>query len=293
MTEPHASPHDRIRARLAPLQPLDTGMTPRTPALDDIRAVVFDVYGTLLISASGDIGPAAAEDKVRAMRGALQDAGIASEADPATLAEIFNRAILDAQELRRREGIEFPEVEIREVWQSFLDAIPGSASVTAAQRDALALEFELRANPVWPMPGMQEALAALRARGLLLGIVSNAQFYTPLLLEHFLGVSLEDAGFAPELCVYSFEEREGKPSQALYRKLAARLKARGLSPAQCLYIGNDLRNDVWPAQATGFRTALFAGDRRSLRLRTDDPRCSTVQPDWIVTALDQIPAALA
>ena len=101
----------------------------------------------------------------------------------------------------------------------------------------------------------------------------------------FLGRSLEELGFAEDLQVYSFVEREGKPSTALYEKLACQLAAHDLTPAETLYVGNDLRNDVWPAQQVGFKTVLFAGDERSLRWRKDDPCCADVQPDAVVTGL--------
>ncbi len=38
----------------------------------------------------------------------------------------------------------------------------------------------------------------------------------------------------------------------------------------------------------GLKTALFAGDQRSLRLREHDPRCSTLEPDLIITKLSQL-----
>ena len=50
------------------------------------------------------------------------------------------------------------------------------------------------------MPGAAETLAALQQRGLLLGIVSNAQFYTPLMIEALLGKPPGELGFLPELC---------------------------------------------------------------------------------------------
>jgi putative hydrolase of the HAD superfamily len=52
-----------------------------------------------------------------------------------------------------------------------------------------------------------------------------------------------------------------------------------------LYVGNDLLNDVLPASKIGFRTALFAGDRRSLRWRENDSRTSGVTPDVVITRL--------
>jgi len=47
-------------------------------------------------------------------------------------------------------------------------------------------------------------------------------------------------------------------------------------------------NDILPAQRIGFKTALFAGDKRSLRLRPDDARCEDIVPDIIVTDLLQL-----
>jgi hypothetical protein len=35
-------------------------------------------------------------------------------------------------------------------------------------------------------------------------------------------------------------------------------------------------------------TALFAGDRRSLRLRKDDPSCRLLTPDLVITDLGQL-----
>ncbi len=80
---------------------------------------------------------------------------------------------------------------------------------------------------------------------------------------------------------------EAKPSRRLYDLLLERLPD-GLEASQCLYVGNDMRNDIAPAAAVGMKTALFAGDRRSLRLREGDPLTEGVSPDLVVTHLHQI-----
>ncbi len=289
---------ERILARARPLDPVPTGTVPDTRPLPGIRAVLFDIYGTLVISASGDISLAQEQDHEAALREAFAAAGIPLKNHSAPLTPRLHSAILAAQDARRRDGVDIPEVEIREVWDSIIkrlrnDGILSGAPVHPAQRDALAIEYECRANPVWPMPGFRETLAELRGRGLVLGIVSNAQFYTPLMMEAFLGAPLDALGFDPDLCVYSFAEREGKPSARLYEKLAACLRARGIAPRESLYTGNDQRNDIRPAHDTGFRTALFAGDKRSLRLREDDPHCAGVRPDRVLTGLAQLPELLS
>ncbi len=45
-----------IRDRSRPLSPVSTGVDAKLQSLHGIRAVLFDVYGTLFVSSSGEIG---------------------------------------------------------------------------------------------------------------------------------------------------------------------------------------------------------------------------------------------
>ena len=269
----------RIRSLSRPLEPSPTDAVPRIDPLPGIRAVLFDVYGTLVISASGDIGLAGAQDAASAFTAALAAADIRAPAGagPAWLEE----AIRASHAKRKDAGIQFPEVDIRDIWSQLLE--------TPDDPERLAVEYECRVNPVWPMPGLAQTLDDLRRRPLVLGIVSNAQFYTPLMLECFLGARLGDLGFDTACCAWSYRLLEAKPSARIYESaLAAMERIHGIAPREVLYVGNDVRNDIWPASLTGCRTALFAGDARSLRLREDDPHCAGLVPDRIVTELRQI-----
>ena len=62
----------------------------------------------------------------------------------------------------------------------------------------------------------------------------------------------------------------------------------GIPADAALYIGNDMLNDVAPAQKVGFKTALFAGDARSLRLRRNHPQCKNLSADIVITDLMQL-----
>ena len=289
----HNEPIARIRRLTAPLAPLPTGRTPCVEPLDGIRAVLFDVYGTLVISGCGDIGlsdTAAGRDHFRA---ALDAAGIGADRLPAG----FDGAaalvdVIGASHTRTREqGVDYPEVDILAVWETVLSRLDIETDARTLHR--IAIEYEFRGNAVWPMPGLNEVIDALARQGLVLGIVSNAQFYTPLMLQAFLGRDIAAAGFDPRCCAWSYQHRVGKPSVRVYEPaLMALRRDHGIDPRQVLYVGNDLRNDIWPASRLGCRTALFAGDARSLRLREDDARLRDVHPDRIVTALDQIAANL-
>jgi putative hydrolase of the HAD superfamily len=121
-----------------------------------------------------------------------------------------------------------------------------------------------------------------------MGLISNAQFYTPLLFKWFLGVFPENLGFDADLTVYSYRYGEAKPSKTLFDACSNTLNERGLSPSSVVYVGNDVLNDILPASTLGWQTTLFAGDRRSLRLRQDRAECRTIRPDLVITDLRQL-----
>ena len=138
------------------------------------------------------------------------------------------------------------------------------------------------------MPHLQQCLEELGRAGVVLGIVSNAQFFTRPLLEALLGRPADQWGFCPGLQFYSYQHQVAKPSTRLHALAGERLGERGIVPADVLYVGNDLLNDVTPARSVGFHTALFAGDARSLRWREGDRRVAGVSPEVVLTDLAQI-----
>ena len=87
--------------------------------------------------------------------------------------------------------------------------------------------------------------------------------------------------------MWSWEQGVAKPSPVLFRAAAERLRLNhGVEPGAVLFVGNDAANDIAPAAAAGFRTALFAGDARSYRPGSG-------RPDLLLAALPQLPTCLA
>lgn len=281
---------DQIRELYRRLsQPLTAEPT-STPAsitpLEGIRAVIFDVYGTLICSGVGDISLAEESGRDALIREMVEQRGwkITSSSD---LSVLFNGMIKLDHAQARAKGIEYPEVDILKIWGSFFAKFVDQP-LPVDELKLFAAEFECRVNPVWPYDDLAHVLGQIKQRGLPMGIVSNAQFYTPLMLEAFLEVELSAAGFDPRLLIWSFEHGHGKPSLHLFEEQAHRLEEfHALSPEQCLYLGNDMLKDIWSASQVGFKTVLFAGDQRSLRLREDDERCA-LNPDATITALGQL-----
>ena len=270
------------KGHIHPMTPISTGEVPRgLSKIRRVKALLFDVYGTLLISSSGGIdSPVISNDKKRVLAGVLHGYGI--DQTPESLMDALHWAIANDHQQLRQEGIAYPEVDMVQIWQRVL----GVDDLECLE--AFAMEYEMVVNPVYPMPWIEDLLSACREQNLLLGIISNAQFYTPRLLEQLLGKSLDVCGFDPQLIFYSYRFRSAKPSNLMFQLAAEVFSRRGILPASVLYVGNDMRNDILPAKTIGFQTALFAGDRRSLRRRADDDCCRHLVPDAIVTDLRQL-----
>ncbi|MCG8453409.1 MAG: HAD hydrolase-like protein [Spirochaetales bacterium] len=275
-----------IQAKLQPLHPIETGLPPQLTPIRGIRALLFDVYGTLLISGQGEVGSDASQSP--------SSKPLPHELDFLTSvcsqAEIRNGLLQEIHKEHKRLktiGVDFPEVEIRDIWKRMVQKC--SPKQPSQDWEQLALAYELSTNPTWSMPGFPEIFFHFKLTELRLGIVSNAQFYTRPILETLGEHSLESLGIEPELCAWSYALQCAKPSPHIFQGPLDVLARSGISPHEVLYIGNDMRNDVATAHEVGCHTALFAGDQRSLRLREGEHGPS---PDAIITDLHQIPELL-
>jgi len=291
---------DIIRHNSTPLDPQPTGHPTALPKIEGIRAVLFDIYGTLFISGCGDVGVSAVgseQDRSAIYQQMAAEAFSAVElpVPPAKAAidQLLSEAIQNEHARMREAGTRYPEIDIVEIWGKTLANLSERHDWRPPRVDSellrkLAAEYEVRSNPVWPMPEALETLTQLSKGGWTLGVVSNAQFYTPALFPALLDAEMDALGFAENLRFYSYKYRSGKPGEELYEAARAELQREGIGPRETLFVGNDLLNDVTAASGVGFRTALFAGDARSLRLREGDERVAGIVPDLVIDRLSQL-----
>lgn len=252
---------------------------PRRP-----RAVLFDVYGTLLVSAAGGepnlsgTGVAEGGDTAsRALAAELDALGYSggSAAFHTSLADLIVEVRTPL--LARSPS---PEIDVASLATRLLPGTP------ARRVRRVALLHEAAYNPCSPMPGARELLRALSGASVPLGLVSNAQFYTPLLLEALLGAPCEDWGLDPELTVFSFAQGVAKPDPAVFATALTALARAGIAPRETLFVGNSGANDIAPAVALGLMSALFAGDSRSFRPAR--PGTPGSKPDIVLTHLEDL-----
>lgn len=238
-----------------------SALKPVAATVPAIRAVVFDIYGTLLIAPPGGVRPDPFADPV--LREILRNFDHTPPASPS--------GELHAAVLRHHAtaGVGFPEVDVRVLWREILDLPPGTDTT------ALVEALEAAWHPTRPMPGAEQIIGNLARSGISLGMISNAQSNTLASLGGIADL------FAPELTILSYQHGVAKPAPVLFELLADRLAGRGITAAETLVVGNDPLHDILPAAAAGFQTALFTGHPDSLR-----PGDCT--PDLVITKWSEL-----
>ena len=264
-----------------PLKP--SGVAPVLRPLEGIQAVVFDFYDTLILTEPSPV-PAGLETSVFLGADLTRRVRLAGGNLPARASDFETAwsARIAANHRQRREAdpsLRQPEVDTIHVVREICEAdLPDSlAAEVAARREAWTTRSR-RAS------GARAMLARLRARGLTLGIGSNAQQVSESLFSLHFGGKPEALGLT--LNVWSWRLGIAKPDPAFFLHLGGLAAARGIAASRLLFVGNDASRDILPAAEAGFATCLYAGDQRCLR----PP--SRANPDAIITCFSQLDGIL-
>ena len=144
--------------------------------------------------------------------------------------------------------------------------------------------------------GVVDALIKLKKGNIKPGIVSDAQFYTPidltLLTRKQSNNMLDDylELFDVDLIYYSYEYGMTKANPTLFQKLYDTLYEYQILPSQTVFVGNDLFLDIKPAADIGMRTAFFAGDDKSAFVHDTG---GEIIPDIVFDSWDELPEKIS
>lgn len=212
-----------------------------------IRAVIFDIYKTLL-----DVQPPPEDADARWSVLCHETFGGVPRLDLAGFTAACQTVIVREHATARAAGIAYPEV----YWPDVVgEVLPETALLPAGHRDAFLVSHAGLTHALSLMPGVSEVLRWLLERGLPLGLASNSQPYTLTELEMaFATAELKADIFHPSLQFLSFEHGFSKPDPHVFRLLMARLRGLGISATETLMVGDRLDNDIGPAKAQGFQT---------------------------------------
>ena len=229
-----------------------------------LRAVLFDVGGTLLREETYLLGTTWDERRVQRLREALgRD-------------EPWFPAVARLPEPEEHEG-QAHRQETR-IWiRSLLLERGVSATDEEVERIRAAccvpsLEGER------PRDGALEALRWCKARGLKVALVTNVLWRTAA--ESLADWTARGAADCIDTIVTSLDAHWRKPHPAMFELALSELH---LTPPEAVMVGNSRAADVAPAKALGLRAVL---------IRSAEGSTSETQPDAVIDEMTELPAVL-
>jgi FMN phosphatase YigB (HAD superfamily) len=272
-----------------------------------VRAVLWNVYGTLLAIPGGDLAfehPNAFVMSV-ALDKTIQEfkmwASMSRKpGQPSEYMQQVYTQILTEQRSVPGGGERHPEVASERIWEAILKRLlqkdykfdAGFFGSLNEYSRKIAYFFHASLQGTGCYPGAATALQVVREAGLTQGLLGDGQCFTTVQLQR--GLSAQEADVRlddlmdEEQVTLSFEVRGRKPSERLFRQALARLEKEGISPSETLHVGSRMTADIIPARRLGMRTALFAGDKASLQATAEQVKETTSRPDVLLTELTQI-----
>jgi len=280
---------------------------PHLVALPNIRAITWNVYGTLLRISFGDLIFEHPNDFIMnvALDKTIQEfkmwASMSRKpGQPADyLREIYTH-LLSEQRLFAAGGERFPEVLAERLWEGFIKKLFQKDYVFDASFYGSLNEFSRKVAYFFHAslqgtvcyPGAAFALCHTVERGMLQGLIADGQCFTSVQLER--GLLAEDPAFNLDAVipaknkVFSHEVRGRKPSERLFRQGLNAMAEQGITPSEILHIGSRVVQDIVPAKRLGMKTGLFAGDKASMQATADQCKDNASRPDVLLTELSQI-----
>lgn len=237
------------------------------------RALIFDIYGTLL-----EVGPPPADADARWQDVFRTMLRIEPPCSRLEFSIASSQVIARRHEAARRRGISWPEV----YWPAVVaEVLPGFSQLSRPEQDEFVFRQIQTGHTTRLTSDTASALRWLKEQPRLLGIASNAQAYTLRELQEALAAhGLGLGAFERDLCFWSFEHGFSKPDPHVFQILTIRLAARGIASGETLMIGDRLDNDIEPARAHGWQTWQSEGVRNGAwpglidRLRAGRPGIS-------------------
>jgi hypothetical protein len=280
---------------------------PHLKHLPDVRAVMWNVYGTLLAVAGGDLAfehpqrfvMSVALDKMVQEFKMWQSMSRKPGAPADYLLQMYSQLLAEQRASSGR--IErYPEVLSDRLWETVIKRLMQKdykfdtgfyGSLNEFSRK-VAYFFHSSLQGAACYPGAAAGLTYVADCGLSQGLLADAQCFTTLQLQRAVAAQDPDAELGKllteGLTFLSCDVRARKPSERLLRPALEALEARGIAPEEVLHVGSRLQADLIPAGRLQMRTALFAGDRASLQATLEQIKESPVRPDVLLTELGQI-----
>ena len=279
---------------------------PHLESLPNIKAVLWNVYGSLLTIPLGDLvfehpQPLVMEIALDKTITEFKMWGSMSR-KPGQPAEYMKA--LYANELMLQRGLgtgeRYPEVLSERIWEALIKKLFqkeytfdtgffGSLN-EYSKKVAYFFHASLQATAAQPEAALALKLAA--DAGKVQGLLADGQCFTIVLLARGLRQQEADLNLSKllplTLRTLSCDVKARKPSDTIFRHALAALAEKGIRPADVLHVGSSIPRDIAPARKMGMCTALYVGDRISSDATPEQLKDPGQRPDVLLTELGQI-----
>jgi HAD superfamily hydrolase (TIGR01662 family) len=241
--------------------------------MQPVRAILFDFGHTLVDFMRTQEALHAAYEQIRARIEAVAYMEVPELLDLVErVAGGVDRLVAESYQQGRME-----EVDQAELFQEALSGIGFDVPQDVIEH-IVALDHTAYSNSITVEPDVLQTLDRLQRAGYRMGLVSNLSLRPNLVRE-----DLERMGLTRRLdaTVFSSEVGVRKPDPRIFHEALERL---GTEPAETVFVGDRLYDDVSGAQAVGMRAVLTRQFRQE-----DDPQYA---PDAVIDHLSELPAVL-
>ncbi|MCA9063541.1 MAG: HAD family hydrolase [Planctomycetaceae bacterium] len=286
--------------------------TPYVAKLPGIRAVLWDVYGTLLRVSDGKLSLFPTEEvrlqialdktihEFRMWNHMYRKPGPPWQSMIGQYTNLVERLGMVASE---RKG-DFTDVDLTDVWQAIIEKLfekeyQFDESEFGSLHDysqKVAYFFHSSLQGLEARPGAVAAMTDIAAMGLFQGLLADSQ---PFTLVQLLRALAQQATLPPlheflrsETLTLSSQLGIRKPSRTLFSLAAEKLRELGVQPDEILHVSCRLETDLVPARNAGMKTALLAAEKLGLQVPAELLRDPQTRPDRLLTDLSQLRSVL-
>lgn len=234
--------------------------------IDQVKAILFDVNGTLRIRENHPPTQNAAYERILKILG--------KTSIPETYWSELEARYKAYGKWAQEKLVQLTESEIWTQWM--LPEEP--ANTVSANASELMLAWSERKGRVLPKPETEDVLKELSSRGYRLGLISNTMstLDIPGFVERFGWSKYID------VVLLSAFEKVRKPSPVPFNKAAVALD---LDPTQCTYVGNKFSKDIVGCKRAGYPFGIIIRNQGKPLV---DEECYDVAADIVIDSLNDL-----
>jgi FMN phosphatase YigB (HAD superfamily) len=285
--------------------------TPSAKLLPGIRAVLWDVYGTLLRVSDGRF--TLFPDEEARLQIALDKTihefnmwnHMYRKPGPPWQSIIgLYKNTIERQAMQAAARGDFTEVNLVHTWGALIMKLfekeysydEGQYGDLDEFSEKVAYFFHSCLQATEARSGAALAMSDIAASGLTQGFLSDGQSFT--LVQTLRALSKQGELpplyqlFRPQSLILSYDTGVRKPSKSLFTEAVQQLRSLGVQPQETLHISCRLSTDLVPARAAGMKTALLVAEKSGLEVSSDVLKDPATRPDRLVTDLSQLRGVL-